>query len=161
MIKIKIADINDIDAIVSLRVEQQVEDWNHTSKNKDYSVYTDKFSVITKNYLISNLNKSIYFAVMYFDDSLIAICAIEKIEELPQIIICEKQNSLSGSLVSVYTKPDFRGRGYQQKLLEELLKFAKLRNFTDITLSCNTPDAKHIYKKIGFRYISDKYYFKI
>lgn len=161
MIKIKITDINDIEAIVNLRVEQQIEDWNNTSINKDFSVYTDRFTEITRDYFTRNLNKTIYFAIMYLDNLPVAICALEKPKELPQITICEKPNSLSGNLISVYTKPDYRGKGYMQKLLKELLSFAKSEKFTDITLTTNTPDAKHIYEKFGFNYISDKYYLKL
>lgn len=30
--------------------------------------------------------------------------------------------------------------------------------FCDITLTTNTPDAAHIYEKLGFQYISKKYF---
>lgn len=161
MLMIKIADCTDIDNITALRVEQQIEDWNKTALIKDFSKYSDSFTSITKNHLLKNLNKSVYFVIMYLKNSPIAMCALEETYELPQITICEKPHSRFGSLVSVYTKPDFRGKGCQQKLLKELLNFAKQQGFTDITLTTNTADAKHIYKKLGFEYISDKYYLKI
>lgn len=41
-----------------------------------------------------------------------------------------------------------------------LLDFALKQGYTDIVLSTNTPDAKHIYEKLGFQYISDKHYLK-
>lgn len=161
MVTIKIADLTDLDSIAELRTEQQIEDWNKTGLDKDFSGYAGSFSEITKNHLLQTLNKSIYFAIMYLADLPIAMCALEETDELPQITICEKPASHSGSIVSVYTKPDYRGRGYQQKLLKELLTFAKKQNFTDITLTTNTDDAKHIYEKLGFKYISDKYYLKL
>lgn len=98
---------------------------------------------------------------MFFNDLPVAICALEKLEKLPQITSCEKPTSLSGNIVSVYTKSEFRGRGYQQRLIKELLNFAKEQGFTEITLTTNVPDAKHIYEKFGFKYISNKYYLKI
>lgn len=158
---IKIADFTDIDSITFLRVEQQIEDWNKTAMNKKFTKYADSFAVITKNHLLQNLNHSIYFAIMFLDDSPIAMCALEETGELPQITICEKPDSRSGCLVSVYTRPHHRGKGYQQKLLKELLDFAKQQGFTDITLTTNTADAKHIYRKFGFKYISDKFYLAI
>lgn len=161
MLIIKIADLMDIDNITALRCKQQIEDWNKTVLNNDFSKYEESFAEITKNHLLSALNKSIYFAVMYFDNLLIAMCALEEIDELPQITICKKPDSRCGSLVSVYTKSGYRGRGYQQQLLKVLLNFAKEQNFTDITLTTNTDDAKHIYEKFGFKYISDKYYLKL
>ena len=47
-----------------------------------------------------------------------------------------------------------------QILLDYFLDFAIKQGYTDIVLSTNTPDAKHIYEKFGFQYISDKYYLK-
>ena len=95
MKNIFIATKDNIEDIVSLRVEMQIEDWNTT------------------------LNKG---------------------------------------LVSVYTKPEYRGKGYQQEVLKHLLDYAKKENFNDITLTTNTPDAAHIYEKAGFKLISNKYF---
>lgn len=57
---IKIADLSDLNAIVQLRVEQQIEDWIKTSNGKDYSIFADEFEIITKNYICKRLNKTIY-----------------------------------------------------------------------------------------------------
>ena len=157
---IKIADISDIEDVVYLRVKQQIEDWNKTSLNKNYSKYELNFFQITKKHILTRLNKSIYFALMYIKNTPVAICGLEELNELPQITACEQRNSRSGNLVSVYTRPEHRGKGYQQKLLKKLLEFAKFQRFADITLTTNTSNAKHIYEKLNFKYISDKYYMK-
>ncbi len=155
-----IAKRENIDDIVALRVEMQIEDWNKTL-NKDFSCYYDEFAEITKNHLTTRLNKSIFFAIMYIDSKAIAICALEEPEELPQITVCSNKNSRHCCIVSVYTKPDYRGKGYQQELIKYLLRFAKDNNYTDITLTTNTPDAVHIYEKVGFKHISDKYFLNL
>lgn len=156
MENIVIAAIDDIESITSLRVEQQIEDWTNTL-NADFNDYASNFSEITKKYLLSKLNKSLFFALMYIDNIPVACCAVEELNELPQITICLDSKGRHGCLVSVYTKPEYRGKGYQQKLLDELLNFVRNENFCEITLTTNTPDAKHIYEKAGFEYISDKY----
>ncbi len=160
MIKMLIAQPENIDDITRLRVEMQIEDWNKTLSD-DFSCYADDFAVITKRHLIEKLNKSIFFGVMYFDNKPIAICALEELSELPQITVCTEKNGRHCCLVSVYTKPDFRGAGYQQKLIKHLLEFAKRQGFNDITLTANTPDAIHIYEKIGFKLISNKYFLNL
>lgn len=48
-----------------------------------------------------------------------------------------------------------------QSLLLFLLDFAKEQGYTDVVLITNTDDAKHIYEKFGFKYISDKYYLRL
>ncbi|WP_455492906.1 GNAT family N-acetyltransferase [Eubacterium sp.] len=155
-----IAGSNNIDDIIKLRVEMQIEDWNKTL-GKDFSCYCDKFAEITRKHLIDKLNKSIYFAMMYIDDAPVAMCALEELLELPQITVCSDKNGRHCCIVSVYTKPDYRGNGYQQQLIHYLLDFAKSENFNDITLTTNTPDAVHIYEKVGFKLISNKYFLNL
>ena len=98
---------------------------------------------------------------MYLDNKPIAMCALEELSELPQITVCSEKNGRHCCLVSVYTKPNYRGNGYQQQLIKYLLDFAKLENFNDITLTTNTPDAVHIYEKVGFKLISNKYFLNL
>lgn len=155
-----IATSNNIDDIIALRVEMQIEDWNNTL-SKDFSCYSSEFAKITKKHLIEKLNKSIHFAIMYLNNEPIAMCALEELSELPQITVCSEKNGRHCCLVSVYTKPNYRGNGYQQQLIKYLLDFAKSENFNDITLTTNTPDAVHIYEKVGFKLISNKYFLNL
>ncbi len=155
MKQILIADKNNIDDITRLRVFMQLEDWKRTL-NTDYTQYSEKFGKITKKYLIHNLNKSIFFALMYIDGEAVSMCAVEEVEQLPQITVCAGDRHCN--VVSVYTIPKYRGNGFGQKLIAYLLRFAKEKGFNDITLTTNAPDAAHIYEKIGFRKISDKYF---
>ena len=76
---------------------------------------------------------------MYMDDKPVSMAALEELSELPQITVCNDKNGRHCCLVSVYTKPDYRGKDYQQKVI-------------------NTPDAIHIYEKFGFKKISSKYF---
>lgn len=157
MNKTAIATFENIGDIVDLRVEMQIEDW-HNTWGKDFSCYSDEFAQITRKHLENKLNRSIFFAVMYMDDKPVAMAALEELSELPQITVCNDKNGRHCCLVSVYTKPDYRGKGYQQKVIKRLLAFAKSKGFTEITLTTNTPDAIHIYEKFGFKKISSKYF---
>lgn len=94
--------------------------------------------------------------MMYIGGKPIAICAIEELLELPQITVCIDGTVRNDCIVSVYTKPEFRGKGYQQELITYLLDFAKAERFNDITLTTNTPDEKHIYSEVEFKMISNK-----
>lgn len=160
MQKLLIASNENIDDITKLRVEMQIEDWNKTL-SKDFSCYAEEFADVTKKHLTDKLNKSIYFAIMYLDNEPIAMCALEELSELPQITVCSDKNGRHCCLVSVYTKPEYRGNGYQQQLIKYLLEFAKTEGFNDITLTTNTPDAIHIYEKAGFKLISSKYFLNL
>lgn len=117
MNKTAIATFENIGDIVDLRVEMQIEDW-HNTWGKDFSCYSDEFAQITKKHLEDKLNRSIFFAVMYMDDKPVAMAALEELSELPQITVCNDKNGRHCCLVSVYTKPDYRGKGYQQQVIK-------------------------------------------
>lgn len=152
-----IAAEQNIDDLVALRVEMQIEDWTNTL-NEDFSCYAEPFANITRKHVQAKLNRSLYFALMYLNGEPIAMCGIEELSELPQITVCTECKGRHGCVVSVYTKPQHRGNGYQQELIQYLLDFAKKEHFNNITLTTNTPDAMHIYEKMGFQWISNKYF---
>ncbi len=158
--RILIATDKNIKDIVNLRVEMQVEDWNKTLR-KDYAFFSEEFAQITKKYLDKHLNQTIFFAILYIENKPIAMAGIEQLIELPQITVCTSKKGRHCSLVSVYTVLEYRGNGYQQQVIAYLLKFAKAKGYTDITLTTNTPDAIHIYEKFGFKYISEKYFLSL
>lgn len=161
MIQIKTAEIEDIQNIARLRALQQIEDWENTDSEKHFSQYRREFIALTAEYLRKQLNKSIYFAVMYDENEAVAICAIEETKGLPQITACSGNNTRSGSIVSVFTLPEMRSRGFAQRLIKYIIDFAYSKGFCELTLSTNTSAAKHIYEKAGFKYISDKYYLSL
>ena len=158
MKNILMASEKNIEDVVSMRVEMQIEDWKTIFPDMDFSPYAEEFAGITRNHVLERLNKTIFVAMMYCDDEPVAMCALEELEELPQITVCMAENGRRGALASVYTKVDHRGNGYQQELVSYILEFAKKENFNDITLATNTPAAMHIYEKAGFKRISNKYF---
>ena len=153
------ADLSHIDVIADMRVAQQVENWTNIL-GKDFAVYAAQYREVTASYLRRRLNHSLFYVLKYVDDAPVAMCALEEQDELPPITVC-MENKRHGWVVSVYTKPEHRGRGYQQALMKELLQMARERGFGDVTLTTNRPDAIHVYEKAGFRHTSDKYFLKL
>ena len=153
------ADLSHIEAITDMRVAQQVEHWTHTL-DKDFSVYAEQYRRVTEGYLRRRLNHSLLYVLKYVDNEPVAMCALEEQDELPPITVCI-DNKRHGWVVSVYTKPEHRGQGYQQALMKELLQMARERGFGDVTLTTNRPDAIHVYEKAGFRHVSDKFFLEL
>ena len=153
------ADLSHIDVIADMRVRQQVENWTNIL-DKDFSVYAAQYRDVAVSYLRRRLNHSLFYVLKYAGGEPVAMCALEEQDELPPITVC-MENKRHGWVVSVYTKPEYRGRGFQQALMQELLQMARERGFGDVTLTTNRPDAIHVYEKAGFRHTSDKYFLKL
>ncbi len=153
------ADLSHIGVIADMRVAQQVENWTNILK-KDFSVYAEQYREVTESYLQRRLNHSLFYVIKYASGEPVAMCALEEQDELPPITVC-MENKRHGWVVSVYTKPEHRGKGYQQALMPELLKLAGERGFGDVTLTTNRPDAIHVYEKAGFQHTADKYFLKL
>ncbi len=153
------ADLSHIDVIADMRVAQQVENWTGILQ-KDFSVYAEQYRAVTVEYLHRRLNHSLFYVLKYASDEPVAMCALEEQDELPPITVC-MENKRHGWIVSVYTRPEHRGRGYQQALMKELLQLARERGFGDVTLTTNRPDAIHVYEKAGFQHTADKYFLKL
>ena len=153
------ADLSHIDVITDMRVAQQVEHWTYTL-GKDFGVYAEQYRSVTASYLRRRLNHSLFYVIKYVGGEPVAMCALEEQDELPPITVCI-ENKRHGWVVSVYSRPEYRGRGYQQALMQELLQMARERGFGDVTLTTNRPDAIHVYEKAGFRHVSDKYFLKL
>ncbi len=153
------ADLSHIEAITEMRVAQQVENWTSILK-KDFAVYADQYRQVTESYLRRRLNHSLFYVIKYAAGEPVAMCALEEQDELPPITVC-MENKRHGWVVSVYTKPEHRGKGYQQALMPELLQLARERGFGDVTLTTNRPDAIHVYEKAGFQHTADKYFLKL
>ncbi len=153
------ADLSHIGVITDMRVAQQVENWTSILQ-RDFAVYADQYRQVTESYLQRRLNHSLFYVIKYAAGEPVAMCALEEQDELPPITVC-MENKRHGWVVSVYTKPEHRGKGYQQALMPELLQLARERGFGDVTLTTNRPDAIHVYEKAGFRHTADKYFLKL
>lgn len=57
------------------------------------------------------------------------------------------------NIVWVEIDQKYRGKGYSQSVLEEIIKFAKSSGYKKMTLEVPgiSPNARHIYEKLGFK----------
>jgi ribosomal protein S18 acetylase RimI-like enzyme len=73
-------------------------------------------------------------------------------EQVAELILLEKSSD-ELNIIWIETNEEYRGRGYSQAILSELIKFAKSQEYKYLTLEVpgKSPDARHIYEKLGFR----------
>ena len=135
--------MEDLEQFIKLRVEMLMS---------DKSINYDKDEIINQTipYVKENLNESLHIWGVFEDDDLISMAAMEILKRLPTPKK-ENLNSEIGYICSVYTKPEYRKRGYANKLMSNIFEYANNLGITRFKLSSHNPNAIRIYEKYGFK----------
>lgn len=118
--------------------------------NEDLGVISDENLELMKStlpsYYTKHLNKDLMVYVAK-DGEKIVSCAF--------LLIVEKPMSPSfitgktGTVLNVYTKPDYRKKGYAKKLMTMMLEDTKAEGVSIVELKA-TEDGYSLYKSVGF-----------
>ena len=145
----EIANQNDINDLVKLRIAYLLEDYGEIS--------SDKLSLISYNlpaYFHSHLNKDLFVFVCR-DESILLGCCILYISEKPSNPTFI--NGKTGTVMNVYTKPQYRKQGIAGKLIQLLLTQAEELNLDFVELQA-TDAGYNLYKSMGFNDVISKYH---
>lgn len=143
------ATLKDIGVLTDLRIAYL---------NEDLGVISDKnlelMQATLPSYYEKHLNKDLMVYVARDEEDIVA-CAF--------LLIVEKPMSPSfitgktGTVLNVYTKPEYRKKGYAKKLMTMMLEGAKAQGLSVIELKA-TEDGYSLYKSVGFEDVVAKYY---
>lgn len=136
-------DINDIDSYCNLRVAMLLSD-KSVSYNKEELVFQ------TRKYYKNYINKTLFIFGYIENEEIVSVAAYEIIKRLPT----PKINNLNSDIAyvcSIYTKEEFRNKGYSKLLLNEVIEDAKKRGLTRFKLSSHNEIAIKMYEKFGFK----------
>ena len=145
--KFEKATIKDINMLTDLRLAYLQE---------DLGVITDKQLIQESlpGYYEKHLNKDLMVYIARDDEDIVA-CAF--------LLIVEKPMSPSfitgktGTVLNVYTKPEYRNKGYAKKLMTMMLEEATAQDVSVIELK-STEDGYLLYKSVGFEDVVVKYH---
>lgn len=145
--KFEKATIKDINMLTDLRFVYLQE---------DLGVITDKQLIQESlpGYYEKHLNKDLMVYIARDDEDIVA-CAF--------LLIVEKPMSPSfitgktGTVLNVYTKPEYRNKGYAKKLMTMMLEDATAQDVSVIELK-STEDGYSLYKSVGFEDVVVKYH---
>lgn len=143
------ATIKDIGILTDLRIAYLQEDLGAIS-DKDLEL----MQVTLPSYYEKHLNKGL-IAYVARNEMDIVSCAF--------LLIVEKPMSPSfitgktGTVLNVYTKPEYRKKGYAKKLVTMMLEDAKAEGVSVIELKA-TEDGYSLYKSVGFEDVVAKYH---
>ena len=141
------ATIKDINGLTDLRLAYLQE---------DLGVITNKELIQESlpGYYEKHLNKDLMVYVARDEEDIVS-CAF--------LLIVEKPMSPSfitgktGTVLNVYTKPEYRNKGYAKKLMTMMLEDATAQDVSVIELK-STEDGYLLYKSVGFEDVVVKYH---
>lgn len=139
----------DIDALTELRISYLQEDLGVISDEN-----LELMQATLPSYYEKHLNKDLIVYVTR-DEMDIVSCAF--------LLIVEKPMSPSfitgktGTVLNVYTKSEYRKRGYAKKLITMMLEDAKAEGVSVIELKA-TENGYSLYKSVGFEDVVAKYH---
>lgn len=143
------ATIQDISTLTDLRIAYLQEDLG--------SITDDDLCVIKSSlpcYYEKHINDDLLVYVARSENDIVS-CAF--------LLIVEKPMSPSfitgktGTVLNVYTKPEYRGRGYAKRLMTMMLEDAKAQDVSVIELK-STDEGYSLYKSVGFKDAKTKYH---
>ena len=138
--EIRIADNNDIDTLMSIRLEM-LKVVNDLSD--DYT-FSDELAEYSRKYFLDGDQTT----VLAFDNGRAVACAsISYIEIMPTF---SHPKGKRGHIMNVYTNVSHRRKGIAKKLMEMLIADAKAKGATEISLDA-TEQGRPLYEAMGFK----------
>lgn len=143
------ATADDIAELVSLRIAYLEEDSGNLDKDILLSIASD-----LHDYFAKHLNNDIFVYVARNQQGIVA-CAFLLVIEKPMspAFITGK----TGTVLNVYTRPEYRHKGYARRLMKMLLDDAAAKNLSNIELKA-TDAGYDLYKSLGFKDEVSKYH---
>ncbi len=144
------AAANDIEQLTELRVAYILEDFGDVDKAD-----LEAMKVALPDYYSRHLNNDLYIYATRKDTGEIVACAFLLIIEKPAspAFITGK----TGTVLNVYTKPEYRHKGYAKKLMEMMLEDAAKEKVSVIELKA-TDEGYRLYQSVGFEDVVSKYH---
>ncbi len=107
------ASINDLTSLVELRIEYLTEDYRDMSESQIVLI-----SERLPNYYCEHLNKDLFVYVCREEEKIISCCFLYITEKPPNPAFI---NGKTGTVLNVYTKPEYRQRGIAGKMIKLLI----------------------------------------
>ena len=148
-VKAEKAGIDDIDALVKMRLDYLLEDNGSLNDSDIKAIKRD-----LPEYYKSHINKDLFIYVVR-EEQIIVSCAFLLVIEKPMSPAFI--NGRTGTVLNVYTSPANRHRGYANMIMEMLLADAKELQLSVVDLK-STDDGYHLYKSVGFADDCSKYH---
>lgn len=143
-----IANKDDIDELIRLRIAYMIDDFGSVSDFERKCMEEQ-----LPDYFKRKLGKELIAFVARAEGRLIAAAYLLILEKPASPLL---PNGLDSEVLSVYTEDEYRGRGICTTLMKNMIEYAKEKKLCRIDLIA-TQDGYPVYKKIGFEDRVQKY----
>ena len=133
---------NDIKELVRMRIAYMMDDFGSITDEERNGMETQ-----LPDYFSRKLGTELIAFVAKEDDRIVSVAYLHIIEMPANSVLL---NGLYGEVLSVYTEPNYRGKGICTKLMNNLVEYGKNIGLGRIDLSA-TDEGYPIYAKIGFK----------
>ena len=132
----------DINELVRMRIAYMKDDFGSVSEHERKCMESQ-----LPDYFERKLGTELVAFVAKDGERIVSVAYLHIIEMPANSILL---NGLYGEVLSVYTEPEYRGRGLCSTLMRNLVEYGKKRGLGRIDLSA-TDEGYPIYAKIGFK----------
>lgn len=139
---------DDIDELIELRIAYMIDDFGSVS---DYE--KECMEKQLPDYFNRKLGDELVAFTAREANHIVSVAYLHIIEMPANSILL---NGLYGEVLSVYTRPEYRGKGICTQLIKNLIEYGNARGLGRIDLSA-TKEGYPIYKKIGFEEKEQRY----
>ena len=148
-ITFRFAGINDIPALCRLRFAYFEDDFGTLPEETVREINKQ-----LPDYFAAHLGRDCIAPVAVSADGTVCACALLITEEKPANPFFP--NGKSGTVLGVYTMPEYRHRGCASTVMQMLIDWAKAHDLSIIRLSA-TAEGKCVYEKLGFTVNEHRY----
>ncbi len=138
----KRATIDDLETLVKTRIEVL-----RAANELDDDINMDIVTQESREYYIQSLQNNMHTAYLVFDNnSFVGAGGVSYFSVMPTY---HNPTGKKAYVMNMYVRPDYRRQGIATKMLDLLIKDAKIRGITAITLEA-TRMGKPLYENYGF-----------
>lgn len=147
------ASKDDIEQLIRLRIAYMIDDFGGVSGHEKKCMEKQ-----LPDYFNRKLGDELVAFVAKDGERIVSVAYLHIIEMPANSILL---NGLYGEVLSVYTEPEYRGKGLCTQLIRNLVEYGKKRGLGRVDLSA-TKEGYPIYVKVGFvdkeqRYMDMRY----
>ena len=138
----------DIPELIRLRIAYMADDFGSVSEEERFGMEKQ-----LPGYFERKLGSELIAFIAKDEGRIVSVVYLHIIEMPANSILL---NGLYGEVLSVYTEPEYRGKGLCTKLMNNLIEYGKNRGLGRIDLSA-TQEGYPIYAKLGFKEKEHRY----